>query len=333
MVSDDDFELVFEDADESAPEAQLLAPAELKKPGYYVVFDKNTGSIKSIDHQSKHSLTNGFGELFLQDSDELDRLFDNRLNIDKLHVKFDLATKNYILIVRKYFNDVFVHEFTLLDLNITPEPFIDVRFNVVNKNVYFKPNHKRLAYYISTETPEHVLELSNNELVFYLFDESDPTLLYDKYSVKLTDLLTHGYVKFKADWLDLMRTKKFKLLASNIGIDYSFSIDEQYVKDHLEYNYVELEELPEIPVLRFAVMGDFVYVESLVKNPINFKMSRDISLYVHKEGEPEVLLRKYIINRNDLANNGKVILGDKNFDCKISVICSDSHINVETTYE
>jgi hypothetical protein len=331
---DDDFELVTDDADANAPEASLLlVNEEIAPAGYYVVFDRSSGTILSISHATSTDLTADRKELFLAESWELDSLFSNKLNIDKLHVKYNLITKTYVLIVRKTYDNLFEREFTLVDIEETNNSLVDIMFNVVNKNVYFKPNHKRLAYYLSNHTPEHVLELSNSDLIFYVFDEQDPTLLYDKYNVKLQELIAEDYVKCKADWLDLMRTKKFKILASNAGIDYSLTIDDNYVKDHLEYNEVNVEEYPELPAMRLVIMENLVYLQSMMKNPTNYKLSADIDLYLHKEGEPETLLRKYVINRNDLANNNKIILDTDVPTCRTQVVCNNSHINIETIYE
>lgn len=331
---DDDFELITDDADDNAPEASLLSINDsVTNLGYYVVFDRSSGKILSINHFAATELQSNQKELFLKESRELDSLFSNKLNIDKLHVKYDLISKNYVLIVRRTYDRLFEHEFTLVDIEETNNALIDVMFNVVNKNVYFKPNHKRLAYYLSNHTPEYVLELSNDDLVFYVFDEQDPTLLHDKYSVKLQQLIAEDYVKFKADWLDLMRTKKLKILASNAGIEYSLTIDDTYVKDHLEYNEVNVEEYPELPSMKLVIQENLVYVESLMTNPANYKLTDKIDLYLHKAGEPETLLRKYNINRNDLANNNKVILDTDVPECRAAVICNNSHINIEITYE
>jgi hypothetical protein len=216
-----------------------------------------------------------------------------------------------------------------VDIEPVDNFIIDVRFNLVTKNVYFKVNYKILSFYLSTQTPEYVLELTNNDIVFYLFDKADPTLLYDKYSVNLKTLIEHEYMVFKAEWLDLMRTNTFSLLTSNIGFNVNLQIDEQYVTDHLDYEILYTESYPETPMMKLNVAYHYIEVESLIVNPENYKISDEFCIYIYKESEPETLLRKYIINRNDLANHNKFILDDIGISDRVSAVCDQQHIKVE----
>lgn len=210
---------------------------------------------------------------------------------------------------------------------------IDIKFNLVNKNVYFRLNHKKLAFYLSTQTPEYVLELSNSGIVYYLFDKLDPTLLYDRYTIRLKDLIRDECIKFKADWLDLMRTHEFRLLTSNVGIESNIVIDDQYVKDHLDYETVDTEVYPETPSMKLIVADGVMTVQSLLIDPENYKLDENFNLYIHKENEPESLLRTYTINRNELANHNKFVLDKQICGQRISAVCDPRYLNVEIVYE
>jgi hypothetical protein len=271
-------------------------------------------------------------ELYLPGHKELDKIFSNNLNVDKLKIKYDLTKKSYILVASADFSSLFMHEFILVDIQPTDNYIIDVRFNLVTKNVYFKLNYKILSYYLSTQTPEYVLELTNNDIVFYLFDKLNPTMLYEKYEINLQTLIDDEYAVFKAPWLDLMRTHNFSLLTSNVGINVNLSIDEQYVKDHLDYEIIDTETYPTTPMLKLNVAYHYVEIESLIISPENYKIPEEFNLYIYREGEPLNILRKYIINRQALANQNKFILDDLGISGKISAVCDLRHINVETVY-
>lgn len=326
----DDFELITADADSNAVEANLLVElVPVETTGYYVLFDKSTGTILSISHEQ--SVTDDkTHELYLPGHKDLDAIFSNKLNIDKLKVKYDLSKKSYILTAAKDFSSLFVHEFILVDIEPTENFIIDIRFNLVNKNVYFKLNYKILSFYLSTQTPESVLELTNNNIVFYLFDKMNPTMLYDKYEVNLKTLINNEYMVFKAEWLDLMRTHTFSLLTSNVGFNINLSIDEQYVKDHLDYEVLYVDQYPETPMIKLNVAYHYIELESLINNPENFKIDEEFCLYIYKEGAPDTLLRKYIINRNELAGHNKFILDDIGISDKVSAVCNPEYIKVET---
>lgn len=329
----DDFELITADADDNAVEANLLiesTPSD--SPGYYVLFDKSAGTILSISRTSATSATSNNHELYLPGHKELDKIFSNKLNVDKLKIKYDLSKKSYILVASANFSSLFMHEFILVDIEPTDNYIMDVRFNLVNKNVYFKLNYKILSYYLSTQTPEYVLELTNKDIVFYLFDKLNPTMLYEKYEINLQSLIDNEYIVFKAEWLDLMRTHKFSLLTSNVGINVNLSIDDQYVRDHLDYEVLDTDSYPETPMLKLHVAYHYVEVESLINNPENYKIPNEFNLYIYREGDPASILRKYIINRQDLANQNKFILDDLGISGRISAVCDLRHINVETVY-
>jgi hypothetical protein len=327
---DDDFELVTDDADPNASEASLLVEATpVESAGYYVLFDKSTGVILSIGHEP-YTLTDKTGELYLAGHKDLDAIFSNKLNIDKLKVKYDLSKKSYVLTASKDFSDLFVNEFILVDIEPTENFIMDVKFNLVTKNVYFKLNYKMLSFYLSTQTPEHVLELTNKNIVFYLFDKLNPTLLYDKYEIHLKTLIDNEFMIFKADWLDLMRTHTFSLLTSNVGFNVNLSIDEQYVKDHLDYEVLYTEQYPETPMIKLNVAYHYIELESMITDPRNFKIDEEFYLYIFKEGEPDTLLRKYVINRNELGNQNKFILDNIGISGRVSAVCNPEYIKVET---
>lgn len=330
----DDFELVTADAVEDAEEANLLIErTESRHSGYYVLFKKSSGNIVSINRSVNKYIEKDELEMFLESSDELDAVFFNKMNVDKIKVKYDIAKKTYILVVSKDFGGLFVHEFILVDIQSIDNYIIDIKFNLVNKNVYFKLNYKKLAFYLSTQTPEYVLELSNGDIVFYLFDKQNPTMLYDRYTIKLQDLIEKEYITFKADWMELMRHNEFRVLTSNVGIEASIVIDDQYVKDHLDYEKIQTDEYPETPMLRLTVTDGQLIIESMISDPVNYKLAEQVNLYLHKEGEPESLLRKYVINRSDLANHNKFILDTAVLNERITAVCDPRYLNVETIYE
>lgn len=325
----EDFELVTSDADDNAVEADLLieaTPAE--SAGYYVLFDRSSGAIVSVNRDPSVT-TDSTLELYLPGHRDLDAIFSNKLNVDKLKVKYDLSKKAYVLTASKDFSSLFVHEFILVDIKPVEDFIIDVRFNLVSKKVYFKINYKILSFYLSTQTPEYVLELTNNDIVFYLFDKLNPTMLYDKYAVSLRTLIENEYMVFDADWLDLMRTHTFSLLTSNVGFNINLSIDEQYVKDHLDYEVMYTDSYPETPLIKLNIAYHYIELESLIINPENFKIAEEFCLYIFKEGEPETLLRKYVINRNELADHNKFILDDIGLSGNVSAVCDPRYINVE----
>ena len=336
MVIEDseDFELITADADANAVEANLLVESTLSDtPGYYVLFDKSVGTILSISRTpAVVTVTSNNHELYLASHKDLDNIFSNKLNVDKLKIKYDLSKKSYILVASADFSSLFMHEFILVDIQPATNYIMDVRFNLVNKNVYFKLNYKILSYYLSTQTPEYVLELTNNDIVFYLFDKLNPTMLYEKYEINLQSLIDNEYIVFKADWLDLMRTHKFSLLTSNVGINVNLSIDDQYVRDHLDYEVLDSNSYPETPMLKLNVAYHYVEIESLIISPENYKIPDEFNLYIYREGEALSILRKYIINRQALANQSKFILDDFGISGRISAVCDLRHINVETVY-
>jgi len=334
MINDDnDFELITEDAIENAQEADLLVRVAVTPPGYYILFNKATGSITAINPVSNTNPPPGTAELHVEHSNDLDSIFSNKFNIEKLKVKYDLQKKIYILTAVKDFSDLFVKEFVVLDIKDSAEFFIDIKFNIVSKVVYFKPNFKNLNLYLSTNTPEYVLELTNSKITFYVFDQTNPTMLYDRYDVNIVDLIKNEHAAFKADWLDLMRTTKFQILTSNVGLEYNIVIDQQYVRDHLDYEITQPTVHPESPTLRLIITDDFLELQSLIENPENFKIEETLNLYLHKQGEPDFLLRKYVINRNDLVNQNRLILDGNDLIGKVSAVCDSRHINVETIYE
>jgi hypothetical protein len=278
----DDFELITADADDNAVEANLLVESTASNPpGYYVLFDKSTGTILSISRTPVDASTAvNNHELYLPGHKDLDSIFSNKLNVDKLKIKYDLSKKSYILVASADFSSLFMHEFILVDIQPADNYILDVRFNLVNKNVYFKLNYKILSYYLSTQTPEHVLELTNNDIVFYLFDKLNPTMLYEKYEINLQSLIDNEYTVFKAPWLDLMRTHEFSLLTSNVGINVNLSIDDQYVRDHLDYEIPDMDSYPETPMLKLNVAYHYVEIESLINSPENYKIPDEFNLYM-----------------------------------------------------
>jgi len=331
----EDFELITDDAEENAEEVSILTELVNVDPGYYIIFSKASGEIYSIARSPNVIIGLQMKELFINESDELDQLFSNQLNFENIKVKYDIDKKHYSLVSSKDYSSIIDREFVLVDTNIKNDRNVfDIIFNVTNKKVFFKLNYDQLNYYLSTQTPEYVLELTNSEIIFYIFDNLDPTLLWERFEINLKQLMDQEFLCFDAAWCDIMRTGHYKILTSNIGVDYTVSIDDRYVRDHLDYETsFQKDENFESASFALTVHNDNLVITSYMDNPKNYKISENINLYIHAEHEPEYLLRTYTINRRDLADKKEFVLGKNEFNTRISAVTDHRHINVETIYE
>jgi len=335
LVEFEDFELITDDADENAEEASILTDSTDVDPGYYVMFSKSSGEIHSITRAPSTAVGVQMKEMFIDESNELNQLFANQLNFENIKVKYDIGRKHYGLVSSKDYSSIMDREFILVDTTVASDRnVLDIVFNVTNKQVFFKLNYDQLNYYLSTQTPEYVLELTNAEIIFYVFDNSNPTLLWDRFEINLKQLMDQEFLCFDAPWSDIMRTGKYKILTSNIGVDYTVSIDDQYVRDHLEYETpFQKDDNFEAASFSLTVYEDNLVITSYMDNPKNYKISESLNLYIHVEHEPEYLLRTYTINRRDLADRKEFVLGKNEFTSRISAVTDHRHINVETIYE
>jgi len=301
---------------------RLLRKKEKKQIEFYVEYDKLTNDIIEITPQHKQPSTLKHGVFTTKQSDLINKIFDGKLPLSKIHIKHKNRTEKE-LTVGHGFNGRSEFDYIFANYNSDRAP-LHIYCDIVMKKISVNLDYQKMKQYLSLDNlSETILERNNGHFNIYAIDTLDRTKLYDKIPINIFELCNIQTIDRKCKWLPDSNEsfKNMGFLYHNNDLPITFSLQTVQEDNRIYDNF-------ERPQIIYKQVGNKILLQSIMGSTNNFKINEDIMIFIFSKFDPTRLIEYKKINRSTLDNFNLYEIELSYYD-PVSVTTDHFHIHLE----
>ncbi len=297
----------------------ILKKKEHKNGKFYVEYDKLTNRVFSVTPTHTQITEFRRGQLEIDENALIRDIFNNKIPLHTLRVKYDIESNSRILYRQKHSHK---SEFDYITVKKNKKHFINLHCDVVSKRIVisFDDNHfkSQLASEVVNET---VLKELPDQISIYCIDKNEPSKLYDTLHVDLKKLFSEHEQKFWCAWLpdDKAQAENLDFLHYNHGLNITI------IDDVLEEPIAVSNTKPSI---LYKQVKNKLQIQSVMEESKNFYLDDNITFYLFDANNPDKILDTISLNTSDLDNFNLLELKLKTTK-SVKMISNYSHLHIE----
>jgi hypothetical protein len=298
----------------------ILKKKQNKNSKFYVEYDRLTNQVVGV---TPDKITPGNVRHTLLEVDEsklIKSIFENRIPLHKLKVRYDYATDTRTLFLQR---ELSRYEFDYIrSAKPGEDNFIHLHCDVVAKkiNVNFIEN-----IFMHEFTKERISEITLSELPkdlsVYCIDRYEPSRLFDTININFKKLFSGYEQRFSCVWLpdDAANLNQFDFVHYNHNV--RLSVDK-------EPFYIPIGKVSYKPTIIYKQSRNKLQIQSAISESKNFHLDSEITFYLFDPAEPSVILDTITVNSSDLDNFNMLEFKIKTTK-KVKMISNYSHLYIE----
>jgi len=317
-------ELILDEDGEFDIQKTILRQREQADTTYYVHYDKLTYNVVGISPQDENHDDPRFGIIQAQSNDLIDRLFNNKLSLSNLRIKYDYKTKTRQLIRDRYtrkgeFDYVFGYknqsQYIHLDCDVITKK---IRANFIWEN--FKKD------YTNELTTETQISRLPQYLEIFCIDGNERARLYDKLSLNIRKLVDVHELSFNCQWLpdSAENFNRFEFIHYDHDLNISVS-DQAYEPQVLDIDYK--------PAILYKQTNNQLVFQSVLNRHDHLFIHKDrIVFYIYNAFDPSEIID--VVNFNSgILDNYNMFSYDLKTNKPVKVITDLAHIHIENVHD
>lgn len=312
MIDENDFEFDIQKT--------ILKKKENKNSIFYVEYDRLTNQVFGITPDKFKPENIRHAILEVQENDLIRAIFNNKIALHKLKVKYNHANNTRTLYRQR---EISRYEFDFIrGSKDGDDNFIHLQCDVISKkiNVNFIEN-----IFLKEFTKERISEVTlaelPKELPIYCIDKYEPSKLFGTINVNFKRLFNGYEQRFNCFWLpdDPAKLDTIDFLHYNHNIRIS-------VDDNPFYLPVASEIYK--PTILYKQIKNRLQIQSVISEAKNFQLDDRITFYLFDSAEPGEILDTITLNSSDLDNFNLLEFKLKTTK-KVKMISNYSHLHIE----
>lgn len=311
--------MIDQDDSEFDIQKTILKKKEHKNGKFYVEYDKLTNKVFAVTPTYKAVTEFRRGQLELEENSLIKDIFDNKIPLHTLRVKYDIESNSRTLYRQRHSHK---SEFDYITVKRDHRHFINLYCDVVSKRITLHFDDANFKSQLANEhIDETLLRELPEEISIYCINKNEPSKLYDTLKVDLKKLFIEHEQKFWCSWLP----------------DTSEAIDDI---DFMHYNHginitISNEILHE-PIASAISKPSIIYkqtknklqIQSVMEESKNFYLDDNITFYLFDANNPDKILDTISLNSAELNNFNLLELKLKTTK-SIKMISNYSHLHIE----
>ncbi len=299
----------------------ILKRKTSKNRKFFVEYNKLTNQVLKITPTPIEDVIFKHAVLEVEENDLIREIFNNKISLHKLKIKYDHESNTRILI-KQYQHHRWEFDYIKSDNN--PANFVFLQCDFISKRIkaIFLKENFLVAHSKEIVSESHLASLPASLDVF-VADKNEPSKLFGSITLNFKQLFIEGEQTFVCHWLP----------------DAQASIDEI---SFLHYNHgikltakaepadVEVTSTEYKPNIIYKQTSNKLQLQSIMESTSNFRLDDTIVLYMFDAHDPSIILDTVSLNTNKL-NGFNLIELVINTTKPVKVISNYSHIHLENS--